>query len=96
MWYNSVAHFILRQTQKEVETMTKKKKTSIVFTGDIGFDRYMDKKWLDEQLLSEGLLNFFYGADHVAANVEGTLIEACDEVREACSFTVCRPTQSAF
>ena len=22
-------------------------KTSIVFTGDIGFDRYMDKRWED-------------------------------------------------
>ena len=30
----------------------KKEKTSIVFTGDIGFDRYMDRKWVDEYLLS--------------------------------------------
>ena len=29
-----------------------KSKTSIVFTGDIGFDRYMDKRWEDENLLS--------------------------------------------
>ena len=30
----------------------KKTKTSVVFTGDIGFDRYMDKRWEDEKLIS--------------------------------------------
>ena len=54
-------------------------KTSIVFTGDIGFDRYMDRRWEDEQLLSEELLAFFRSADHVAANVEGALIDAVDD-----------------
>ena len=24
-------------------------KTSIVFTGDIGFDRYMDRRWEDDE-----------------------------------------------
>ena len=28
-----------------------KNKTSIVFTGDIGFDKYMTGKWDDENLL---------------------------------------------
>ena len=56
-----------------------KNETSIVFTGDIGFDRYMEKKWLDDQLLSRGILDFFESADHVAANVEGTLIDASDD-----------------
>lgn len=56
-----------------------KKETSIVFTGDIGFDRYMDKKWLDDELLSDGILDFFKSAEHVAANVEGTLIDAEDD-----------------
>ena len=56
-----------------------KKSTSIVFTGDIGFDRYMDKKWEDEQLLSKGVLDFFHSADHVVANVEGALIDAVDD-----------------
>ena len=46
-----------------------KKTTSIVFTGDIGFDRYMDRKWEDENLLSKGVLDFFHSADHVCANV---------------------------
>ena len=40
-------------------------KTSIVFTGDIGFDRYMDRKWEDPELLSQSVLDFFHSADHV-------------------------------
>ena len=53
--------------------------TSIVFTGDIGFDRYMDRKWEDEQLLSEQVLEFFRSADHTVAEVEGALIKAEDD-----------------
>lgn len=56
-----------------------KDKTSIVFTGDIGFDRYMDRRWEDEDLLSAAVLDFFRSADHVAANVEGALIDAADD-----------------
>lgn len=55
------------------------KKTSIVFTGDIGFDRYMAKKWKDEELLSREVLEFFRSADHVCANVEGALVNAVDD-----------------
>ena len=54
-------------------------RTSIVFTGDIGFDRYMDRKWEDENLLSREVLDFFHSADHVCANVEGALIDAVDD-----------------
>jgi len=54
-------------------------RTAIVFTGDIGFDRYMDRKWEDENLLSQSVLDFFHSADHVVANVEGALIEAEDD-----------------
>ncbi len=50
-----------------------KDKTSLVFTGDIGFDRYMYKKWEDEELISEDILNFLHSADHVIANVEGPI-----------------------
>ena len=53
--------------------------TSIVFTGDIGFDRYMDRRWEDPQLLSPALLDFFRSADHTVANVEGALIDAVDD-----------------
>ena len=34
------------------------KHTSVVFTGDIGFDRYMDRKWEDENLLSQDVLDY--------------------------------------
>ena len=54
-------------------------KTSIVFTGDIGFDRYMAGKWEDENLLSAEILDFFHSADHVCANVDGALIDAEDD-----------------
>lgn len=57
----------------------KKNKTSIVFTGDIGFDRYMDRRWEDEGLLSKPVLDFFHSADHTVANVEGALIDAVDD-----------------
>ena len=57
----------------------EKSKTSIVFTGDIGFDRYMDRKWEDEALLSEEVLDFFHSAGHTCANVEGALIDAADD-----------------
>lgn len=50
--------------------------TTLVFTGDIGFDRYMDKKWEDENLLSTEVLEFLHSGDHVIANVEGPLVEA--------------------
>ena len=56
-----------------------KDKTSIIFTGDIGFDRYMDRRWEDENLLSKPVLDFFHSADHTVANVEGALIDAEDD-----------------
>ena len=56
-----------------------KDKTSILFTGDIGFDRYMARRWEDEKLLDDDTLAFFRSADHVAANVEGALIDAVDD-----------------
>lgn len=53
-----------------------KDKTSLVFTGDIGFDRYMYGKWDDEKLLSDDVLRFLHSANHVIANVEGPVAEA--------------------
>ncbi len=53
----------------------KKKNSSIIFTGDIGFSRYMKNAWQDPELISQELLDFFYSADHVVANVEGALID---------------------
>ena len=60
-------------------------KTSIVFTGDIGFDKYMSQKWEDDKLLSDSILNYFHSADHVCANVEGALFEVPeDDTRGVC------------
>ena len=56
-----------------------KNKTSIVFTGDIGFDRYMDRRWEDENFLAKPVLDFFHNADHTVANVEGAMIDAVDD-----------------
>ncbi len=53
-----------------------KDKTSLVFTGDIGFDRYMYKKWDDPELISGEILDFLNSADHVIANVEGPVAAA--------------------
>lgn len=52
-----------------------KEKTSLVFTGDIGFDRYMYEKWDDENLISDEILEFLNSADHVIPNVEGPVAE---------------------
>lgn len=51
-----------------------KERTSLVFTGDIGFDRYMDGRFDDEGLISEEVRSFCVSADHVIANVEGALV----------------------
>ena len=53
-----------------------KDKTSLVFTGDIGFDRYFYGKWDDEDLISEEILDFLHSADHVIPNVEGPVANA--------------------
>ena len=52
-----------------------KEKTSLIFTGDIGFDRYMYGKWDDAELLSKEILDFLHSADHVITNVEGPIAE---------------------
>lgn len=52
-----------------------REKSSLIFTGDIGFDRYMDGRWEDENLLSPEIYSFLGGADHVVANVEGPLVK---------------------
>ena len=71
------------------------KSTSIVFTGDIGFDRYMDRKWEDENLLSREALDFFYSADHTVANVEGALIDAVDDGSRGVFFHSMNPAATA-
>ena len=66
----------------------EKKKTSIVFTGDIGFDRYMDHRWEDEHLLSAPVLDFFHSAHHLVANVYGEDIAANEDGSLALLFDI--------
>ena len=53
-----------------------KNKSTLVFTGDIGFDRYMYGKWDDSELISDEILSFLRSAGHVIANVEGPVAVA--------------------
>lgn len=48
--------------------------TTLVFTGDIGFDRFMDHHWEDPDLLSKRVKDVLTYADHVIANVEGPIM----------------------
>ena len=54
----------------------KENDVSLVFTGDIGFDRYMADRWQDDDLLSSEITKFLHSGDHVIANVEGALMNA--------------------
>ena len=47
--------------------------TTLTFTGDIGFDKYMDRKWSDEGLLDSEIKSFLSDTDHLIINVEGPL-----------------------
>ncbi len=67
------------------------KSTSIVFTGDIGFDRYMEGKWNDEKLLSDEILNFFDSADHTVANVEGAVMDFENDGSKGAYFHTMNP-----
>ena len=67
------------------------KETSIVFTGDIGFDKYMSQKWEDEKLLSDSILKYFHSAEHVCANVEGALFEVPDDGTRGVCFHAMNP-----
>lgn len=51
------------------------KNTSLVFTGDIGFDKYMNNRWEDSNLLSDEVREFLSSGDHLIVNVEGPLYE---------------------
>ena len=68
-----------------------KEKTSIVFTGDIGFDKYMAGKWEDENLISKPLLDFLKSGEHLCINVEGSLIDAEDNGTRGVFFHCMNP-----
>lgn len=56
--------------------------TTITFTGDIGFDKYMKDKWADEELLTPAVLNYVRNTDHLVVNVEGPLSEGEKQIKE--------------
>lgn len=58
-----------------LEVKLMKDNTTLVFTGDIGFDKYMKDEWQDKQLLSNDVLAYLHSGDHVIANVEGALVK---------------------
>ncbi len=70
---------------------SRKEKTSIVFTGDIGFDKYMAGKWEDENLISKPLLDFLKSGEHLCINVEGSLIDAEDNGTRGVFFHCMNP-----
>ncbi len=56
--------------------------TSLVFTGDIGFDKYMAGKWDDADLLNTEVAAFLEDCDHLCVNVEGPLLaKTADEAK---------------
>lgn len=73
-----------------------KKRCRIVFTGDIGFSRYMLDKWKDDELLSPDILKYFNDADHVVANVEGALYSGEDLSNRGVFFHCMNPEVSNF
>lgn len=68
-----------------------KETTSIIFTGDIGFDKYMAGKWEDENLLSKQLTEFLHSGDHLCINVEGAVIDAKDDGKRGIFFHSMNP-----
>lgn len=52
-----------------------KKITTLTFTGDIGFDKYMKDRWADEDLLDPKVRSRLASCDHLIVNVEGPLYD---------------------
>ncbi len=52
---------------------------TLTFTGDIGFDKYMAKKWDDDRLLDPAVSSFIKESDHLIVNLEGPLYNGQDE-----------------
>lgn len=48
---------------------------SIAFTGDIGFDKYMNEKWKESGLIDDEIRSFLCSSDHTVINVEGPVTE---------------------
>lgn len=71
--------------------LNNNKQCSIAFTGDIGFDRYMDRRWEDPKLLDEKIIDFLTSSDHVVANVEGAMFNGEDDGSRGVFFHCMNP-----
>lgn len=71
----SYTHFKDFEARGEKFGQIVRGETSLLFTGDIGFDRYMDHKWEDPQFLTKRVKDVLAYADHVIANVEGPIMD---------------------
>lgn len=58
-----------------------KNSTTLTFTGDIGFDKYMDGRWKEDDLLSSDVRGFIKDSDHLIVNVEGALSKGEKKVK---------------
>lgn len=71
-----------------------KERSSLIFTGDIGFDKYMDGRWNDENLIDPEILSFLHSGDHVIANVEGAMVRReSPTVQRTLGLQPCVPVQ---
>ena len=52
-----------------------KQSTVLNFTGDIGFDKYMQGRWDDKDLVAPDVVSFIKDCDHLIVNVEGPLFD---------------------
>ena len=57
-----------------------KNTSRLIFTGDIGFDSYMEGRFKDPKILAPEVLGFLHSGDHVVANVEGALIDRSEAI----------------
>lgn len=56
--------------------------TLLTFTGDIGFDKYMDGKWEDRDFLDTKIRGFLSDTDYLCVNVEGPLCPPIKKVSD--------------
>ena len=56
-----------------------KETASLIFTGDIGFDKYMEGRFKDEDLIDSEVYSFLKDTDHLIINVEGPLLDKKQE-----------------
>lgn len=72
---------------------------TLTFTGDIGFDHYMDHKWEDEHLLDSDVLDYLLDTDHLIVNVEGALSKGETKVTQSGVTSLihsCDPAATSF